>query len=120
MNRRLRGARTDPQHGDPSLRGSRLDHTFKDVWETALRLASDSPRWQVVSLDPGSGQIVAEVTTPLWKFVDDVVIRLSLDDQGFTRVDLSSHSRKGRYDFGVNRRRIRGYLRRLERMLARR
>jgi hypothetical protein len=32
---------------------------------------------------------------------------------------MSSHSRVGRYDFGVNRRRIRKYLRRLQKSMVR-
>jgi uncharacterized protein (DUF1499 family) len=119
MNRRRPGARTAADNGDERLRGARLATPFAEVWTAALRTARDSPRWTVTEQDPGAGRIVAEATTPLWRFVDDVVIQISLDDEGFTRVDLTSHSRVGRYDFGSNARRIRAYLRRLRRSLVR-
>jgi uncharacterized protein (DUF1499 family) len=99
------------------MRGARLEHAFAEVWRAAVLLARSQPRWHVVETDPAAGRIVAESTSRMWKFVDDVVIDLSLDENGFTRVDVSSHSRKGRFDFGVNGRRIRSFLRKLERAL---
>jgi uncharacterized protein (DUF1499 family) len=75
-------------------------------------------RWVVVSADSGRGEIVAEAPSRFSGFVDDVVIRVSLDDSGLTRVDLSSHSRVFCFDFGVNRRRVQKYLRRLEKSIA--
>ncbi len=120
MNRRREGARTAPDHPDERLRGARFGVPFAAVWEAALTVARRHPRWKVTESDPGAGRIVAEATTPVWRFVDDVVIILSLDHQGDTRVDVASHSRVGRIDFGMNARRIHHFLRRLEREIAKR
>jgi hypothetical protein len=118
MNRRRPGAATHPNHSDARLRGSRYGVPFAGVWTAALAVARRHRRWEITDHDPGAGRIVAEVTTPVWRFVDHVVITLSLDGNGDTRVDMTSHSRAGRYDFGVNARRIRRFLRQLEREIA--
>jgi uncharacterized protein (DUF1499 family) len=62
--------------------------------------------------------IVAEASSLLWKFIDDVRISIGLDENGQTRVDLKSASRKGKIDWGRNPRGISGFLRRLDRELA--
>ncbi|CAN5849810.1 hypothetical protein BH23GEM8_BH23GEM8_20260 [soil metagenome] len=118
MNRRRRGVVTDPDHSDRRLQGSAHSLPYSVIWDAALALAHRMSRWVVVSADSGKGEIVAEATSRFAGFVDDVVIRVSLDDQGLTRVDLSSHSRVGRFDFGANRRRVQKYLRRLEKSIA--
>ena len=59
----------------------------------------------------------AEARTALWKFVDDVWIRISLDELGLTRVDVSSQSRVGKADLGVNARRIARFLHALDRRM---
>jgi uncharacterized protein (DUF1499 family) len=118
VNRHKPGVVTAADHPNPRLRGWTHSHPYAHIWDAALRLAGSTPRWKVISADSSRGQIVAEATSRLFGFVDDVVIRISLDDRGFTRVDLSSHSRVGRYDFGVNRRRVQRFLRRLNKSLA--
>jgi len=119
MNRRRPGAATSANHANPRLRGARYTVPFAIVWATALKIASGSRRWVITHQDPVAGQIVAEATTLIFRFVDQVVIRISLDRHGFTRVDVSSHSRIGYLDFGTNRRRIGRFLRRLDREIGR-
>ncbi|HSL99631.1 MAG TPA: DUF1499 domain-containing protein [Candidatus Limnocylindria bacterium] len=50
-----------------------------------------------------AGYLHAEFRSALFGFVDDVVFRM---DEAFGRIDVRSASRKGYYDFGVNRRRV--------------
>jgi len=119
MNRRRPGAVTSPNHSDSRLRGSRYAIPFAEVWNAALRVAHGTRRWVVSNEDPVAGLIVAEATTLMVRFVDHVVIRITLDEHGFTRVDASSHSRVGFMDFGTNRRRIMKFLRRVDRELGR-
>lgn len=69
--------------------------------------------------DDVTGVIRAEARTPVFRFVDDVEIRIGLDADAQTRVDLTSASRVGRWDLGTNARRIRGFLRGLDRRLGR-
>ncbi|WP_438464320.1 DUF1499 domain-containing protein [Marinomonas sp. PE14-40] len=65
--------------------------------------------WQVVSLYPTAGVIEATATTPVFWFMDDVVVRVRSVD-GQTRVDMRSSSRIGNHDFGKNAYRIEGFM----------
>jgi len=112
-------AYTHPDAKDPRLRGRTYPLPFGVVWKVALSVAAALPGWTLVSSDPRRGEIHAEARTTLWKFVDDVEVRLSLDGEGQTRVDLVSASRKGSADFGANARRIARFLHRLDDALGR-
>lgn len=108
---------THPESEDPRLRGRGYPVPFGAVWRAALTVATGSPGWTVVETVPREGRIHAEARTRLWKLVDDVEIRVSLDGVGLTRVDLTSASRVGRADLGTNARRIHRFLRQLDRHL---
>ena len=110
---------TDPESPDRRLRGRTYAVPFTEVWRAALETAREWPRWTVTEADARDGEIVAEARTALWRFVDDVSIRVWLDDAGATRVDLTSASRVGAADLGTNARRIARFLHALDRRLAR-
>lgn len=86
-----------------------------EVERAALAAIAELPRWERVG--SGSGRegyaIQAVATTRMWRFKDDVTIRLVAQGSG-TRVSVHSKSRLGRYDFGQNARNIRAFLRALE------
>ena len=109
---------TDPEADDPRLRGRIYGVPFARVWQAADEVARATRGWTVVSSDPRAGEIVAEARTRLWKFTDDVWVRLSLDEDGQTRVDMASASRKGSADLGTNARRIARFLRTLDARLS--
>ena len=108
---------TDPESPDRRLRGRAYPIPFTEVWKAALETARARPRWTVTETDARRGEIVAEARTALWRFVDDVAIRVWLDDAGATRVDMTSASRVGGADLGVNARRIARFLHALDRRL---
>jgi len=110
-------AYTEPDSEDPRLRGRSYAVPFARVWRAALDEIAARRRWTLVDADPKSGEIVAEARTQVWKFTDDIWIRISLDENGLTRVDMASTSRVGRMDFGVNARRIVRFLQALDRRL---
>jgi uncharacterized protein (DUF1499 family) len=112
-------AYTHPEAADPRLRGRAYPIPFSRVWEAVLEVARTRPRWTVVETHPGAGELHAEARTLFWRFTDDVWIRVSLDASGLTRVDLTSASRVGGADFGVNARRIARFLHALDRHLRR-
>jgi uncharacterized protein (DUF1499 family) len=64
------------------------------------------PRWQVKSIDTDALEIKAERRTRLFRFVDDITIRLEALGDGGTRVHARSQSRLGKGDFGQNRRNL--------------
>ncbi|HSU17148.1 DUF1499 domain-containing protein [Longimicrobium sp.] len=110
---------TDPESPDRRLRGREYAVPFSAVWEAAVETARKRSRWTVTEANPRRGEIVAEARTALWRFTDDIIIRLSLDGDGMTRVDVVSQSRVGSADFGVNARRIARFLHALDRHLRR-
>jgi uncharacterized protein (DUF1499 family) len=88
------------------------------VWKAALRLAATGIRgWTVTHADDQSGVIQVEAKTLLLRSVDDVRIDVTLDENGQTRVDLVSASRRGKGDLGKNARRVGRFLKRLDRKL---
>lgn len=109
---------TDPEAADPRLRGRSYGVPFARVWDAAVEVAQRTRGWTIVSSDPRGGEIVAEARTAVWKFTDDVWVRLSLDEDGQTRVDMASASRKGGGDLGANARRIARFLRTLDARLS--
>lgn len=116
------GARTDPRAEDPALRGRTYAIAYDRVWHAARDLAGGGPgalaRWSLVEADDQSGNIVAEAQRRLRRSVDEVRIRIGLDENAQTRVDLEARPRDGGMDLGANRRRIRGFLRALDEKLA--
>lgn len=111
-------AQTDAASRDARLRGRTYSIPFARVWDTALALVRALPRWRLVSSDEDRGIIQAEARTRIFKFTDDVTIRIRLDENALTRVDMRSASRVGIGDLGTNRRRIAKFLRRLDQRLG--
>jgi len=68
--------------------------------------------WALVAADPAAGRIEATATTRVFRFKDDVVIRVRPHDGG-SRVDVRSVSRIGGGDLGKNASRIREFIGRL-------
>jgi uncharacterized protein (DUF1499 family) len=71
--------------------------------------AAQGLHWKILGSDPKAGLIEASDTTLYFGFTDDIVIRVAADGAG-SRVDIRSHSRQGRGDFGVNAKRVRKFL----------
>jgi uncharacterized protein (DUF1499 family) len=72
----------------------------------AVKSAIENFGWEIVAADASTGMIEATDTTKLFRFVDDVVVRIRPQATG-SRVDVRSKSREGRGDLGVNAARIR-------------
>jgi uncharacterized protein (DUF1499 family) len=78
------------------------------AFERALATARAMPGWEVVRSDPASGTVEATSTSRVFRFVDDISIRVRPADQG-ARVDLRSRSRVGQSDLGANAARIQAF-----------
>jgi uncharacterized protein (DUF1499 family) len=96
----------------PDIRPRDLADTPARAFERALR-AARGMGWAVVAAVPEDGRIEATATTPLLRFKDDVVIRVTARGAG-SRIDVRSKSRLGRSDLGANAKRIRRYFRALD------
>lgn len=80
-----------------------------DAWPVIRAAVLALPRTRII--EEGADFLRVECRTILFRFVDDLVVRLRPD-----RNDLAirSASRLGHYDFGVNRRRVESLRHRLE------
>ena len=79
------------------------------VFEKAVALAKEQPRWQVTAVDPQARTLEGVVETGLFRFRDDFVVRVKPDGEA-TRVDMRSKSRVGKGDLGANAQRIGQFL----------
>lgn len=68
--------------------------------------------WTIAKIDPQAGTIEATATTLLFRFKDDVVVRVRPDptNPGSSLVDMRSISRIGGGDIGANAARVREFL----------
>ena len=109
---------TDPWSDDPRLLGRTYAIPFNQVWLACLELVTTWNRWELLQTDDIEGLIQVRCTTAVFRFKDDIEIRVLLDENALTRVDLQSQSIKNRYDLGVNTRRIGRFLVRLDKLLG--
>jgi uncharacterized protein (DUF1499 family) len=65
--------------------------------------------WQITAVTPVNGMIEATDTSHVFRFVDDVVIRVRINGSA-SIVDVRSKSRDGKSDMGANAARIRAFL----------
>jgi uncharacterized protein (DUF1499 family) len=80
-----------------------------ETFARALATARAMPGWDVVYEDPGAGAIEAVTTSRIFRFNDDVAIRIRPAGSGAV-LDVRSRSRIGRGDLGANAARIRAFV----------
>jgi uncharacterized protein (DUF1499 family) len=97
------------REGYPGLKPLRVSAPPDAVFEKALALAKEQPRWQVTAVDPQARTFEGVVETGIFRFRDDFVVRVRPDGEG-TRVDMRSKSRVGKGDLGANAKRIEQFL----------
>ncbi len=79
------------------------DIAFQKALEAARKMG-----WEIVDANASEGRIEATATTFLFRFKDDVVIRITPAGAA-SRIDIRSVSRVGKSDLGANARRIRRF-----------
>lgn len=120
MNGILRGltenrAETDPRSEDERLVGRTYAIPFEDVWQSAKALASGGLKgWTLWVADDQAGVMEASTSPFLFLKAADVRIRIGLDENAQTRVDLTTASRTSRGDLGRARRTTGQFLERLD------
>jgi hypothetical protein len=113
LNRWLNENVADTRRSGPPS-GRRYAVPFARVWDEMCAIVDDRWGWEMAHADETRGLATVTCRTPVLPFVDDLAIWVSLDDDGFTRVEARSRSRIGKGDLGVNRRRIQRLLRHLD------
>jgi uncharacterized protein (DUF1499 family) len=78
------------------------------VFAEALRVGK-ALGWEIVAQDPGGFRFEATARTPVYRFVDDVVVVVTSVGSA-SRIDIRSVSRIGLGDRGVNAARIREFI----------
>jgi hypothetical protein len=100
---------------DPRLRGRTYAIPFEQVWQAARALASGGLRGcRLIESDDYEGIISAEWKALFSRSISDVLIRITLDYNAQTRVDVQSRSRRKAGDLGRNARLIGRFLRKLD------
>lgn len=98
-----------PEYPDlqPRRYAAGIDATQRAAREAILAL----PRWELIGsgTGPGGAELRAVRTTRLWRFKDDVTVRVRREG-GRSLVSVRSKSRVGRGDFGQNARNIEEFL----------
>lgn len=78
-----------------------------EAFERALN-AAETLGWEIVASDPDRTRFDARQETALFRFVDDVTVRIVARGSG-SRIDVRSKSRDGQGDLGANAARIRAF-----------
>lgn len=97
----------------PDLQPIRLPSSPRVAYEKALATAV-SLGWEIVAESPERLVFDAQDETELFRFVDDITVRVSADGAG-SKVDVRSKSRDGQGDLGANAARIRRFAEALQR-----
>jgi hypothetical protein len=108
---------TDPSSDDPRLLGRTYAIPFDAVWRGCIKLVQARNRWSLLQADDLVGFIRIRCTTMVFRFEDDLEIRIVLDENALTRVDVRSRPHKARA-VGLNTRRVGRFFKRLDRALG--
>lgn len=101
-------ASTDANSPREGLRPVVLDASAEAVIEKIHAWADSDSRWQVVGEDTLDSSVTLKLTrtTPIMRFVDDVEVTITNQDQGGVIVNATSRSRVGKGDLGQNPRNL--------------
>lgn len=91
----------------PDLATIESDHPHDAAFERAVDTA-EALGWFVTWKDPASGRFDAQERSALFRFVDDVTVRVRPRGEG-SEIDVRSKSRDGQGDLGANANRIRRF-----------
>lgn len=96
----------------PDLEPLHLPLAPTEAHERALAVAREMG-WEITWSNRRQGRFEAVAVSPLFRFVDDVAVRVRAAAGGGCIVDVRSTSRQGRSDMGANAARIRAFAARL-------
>lgn len=98
------------QDAYPNIRSVRIDMKVADIIEKAERLATDRG-WEIASTIAEQGHLEATATTDIFRFKDDIVLRVRPTQNGEgSIIDMRSVSRVGQSDLGANAQRVERFL----------
>jgi uncharacterized protein (DUF1499 family) len=89
----------------PELRPRQFDIPAGQLYERTAR-AIERLNWEFTERDAASGRLRAVVTTPVWKFRDDVAVEARALPGNRSTLHVRSASRVGRGDLAANTRHV--------------
>ena len=92
----------------PDIAPIQSDKSASAAYSEALRIGK-AMGWEIVAQDPNGLRFEATDRTPVYRFVDDIVVVVTPEENS-SRIDIRSVSRVGRSDKGVNAARIREFI----------
>lgn len=98
-------AETSENSPYPELHPRTYPHKPKTLFHH-LKQAIQHLNWTILSSDLDAGEMHIEISTPLWKFKDDMWIRIEPIHERETKLMIRSASRIGQGDLGANIRHI--------------
>ena len=111
-------AETDPWSEDPRLIGRTYAIPFEEVWRACMKFVAERGRWSLLQADDLAGFIRVRCTTLVFRFEDNLEIRVGLDENALTRVDVRAGSKRSRTDLGMNARRVGRFFKNLDGLLG--
>jgi uncharacterized protein (DUF1499 family) len=93
--------------GYPDLAPIRIQASLPDAFQRCVR-AAESLGWEITYRDPSGAALEATETSRIFRFVDDISVRLQTDGTE-TVIDMRSKSRVGKGDMGANAKRIEAF-----------
>jgi len=117
---RLNSVETGRTPEYPDLREREYRASERAVTEAVKKVIAGLSRWSLTGSGqgPGGSALQAVAATRVFRFKDDVTIRIRRSG-GVTRVNVASRSRVGKWDFGQNARNVREILAALDTQLDR-
>lgn len=95
--------------GYPDLAGRTLPVGPEQAIDRARAALESLPGTEVIDVDFGTGRLEAISVSRVFRFVDDVVVRVRPEGAG-SKIDMRSKSRVGKGDLGANAARIEGFM----------
>jgi uncharacterized protein (DUF1499 family) len=95
--------------GYPNLQGRTLPVAPEQAMDRARAALESLPGTEIIDVDFSAGRLEAISVSRVFRFVDDVVVRVRPEGSG-SRVDMRSKSRVGKGDLGANAARIEGFM----------
>lgn len=99
----------EQRNGYPNLRGRTLPVAPEQAVDRAREALESLPGTDVIDVDFNAGRLEAISVSRVFRFVDDVVVRVRPEGSG-SRIDVRSKSRVGKGDLGANAARIEGFM----------
>ena len=111
-------AETSPWSEDPRLIGRTYAISYEEVWRTCMKFVAERGRWRLLQADDLAGFIRVRCTTLVFRREDNLEIRVGLDENALTRVDVRAGSKRSRMDLGLNVRRVGRFFKKLDGLLG--